>query len=266
MLHIKSDGRQLVKRRVMLYNSPCKLATFKEIIMHKPASAIGQLALLHDDSIADEPEPKIETPSEKRVGRKPKDLAGQRFGRLVAVELTGDRQHGGAVWLCRCDCGTTIKMAIASLRNGTKSCGCLGYGHNRYITRRGGVGSLQSSALTYERQLTRNTESLFDKYRRAALKRGYAWRLSFGEFAALIGQDCHYCGELPTQEHVAHKGTTDGRPVVYNGIDRVDNTRGYETGNVVPCCGVCNTAKLDRDKDEFLEWARRIAEHSRKEG
>jgi hypothetical protein len=260
----ENDTRQLAKRRVTLYNSPSKLPTCKEIIMRKPANAIEQLALLRDDSIASPQESKIEAPTEKRVGRKPKDLTGQRFGRLVAVELTDERQNGGAVWLCRCDCGTTIKMAIASLRNGTRSCGCLGFGPGRSATRRGGVGSLAGGALTYERQLRHNTESRFDKYRRAALKRGYAWRLSFAEFTALISGECHYCGAAPAQEHVAQIGLTDGEPLVYNGIDRVDNAKGYEAGNVVTCCGICNAAKMDRNQAEFLEWAARVAERGKR--
>jgi hypothetical protein len=246
------------------HNNPCKLPTFKENIMHKSANAIEQLALLRDDSIASPQESKIEAPTEKRVGRKPKDLTGQRFGRLVAVELTDERQNGGAVWLCRCDCGTTIKMASASLRNGTRSCGCLGFGPGRSATRRGGVGSLAGGALTHERQLRHNTESRFDKYRRAALKRGYAWRLSFAEFTALISGECHYCGAAPAQEHVAQIGLTDGEPLVYNGIDRVDNAKGYEAGNVVTCCGICNAAKMDRNQAEFLEWAARVAERGKR--
>lgn len=45
-----------------------------------------------------------------------------------------------------------------------------------------------------------------------------------------------------------------------NGIDRVDNTRGYEKGNVVPCCGTCNLLKGARTVDEFLAQIFAIAE------
>lgn len=37
-----------------------------------------------------------------------KDLTGQRFGALVAVELSSPQTHRiSAKWLCRCDCGNT---------------------------------------------------------------------------------------------------------------------------------------------------------------
>lgn len=228
--------------------------------MSKSASAIEQLALLPLDSTSEVSELQTEVSQKvKRTGRKPKDLTGQRYGRLVVVELTDERQNGGAVWVCRCDCGATVKMATASFRAGTKSCGCLGFGRNRTARRRNGVGTLKSRALTFNRQESHNAKSLFDKYRRAALKRGYQWRLSFDEFIALTVQDCHYCGEPPSQEHIARIGNTDGKPYLYNGIDRSDNTKGYQVDNVVPCCGRCNVAKMDRDVDEFAEWILRIA-------
>lgn len=51
------------------------------------------------------------------------DLAGQRFGRLVAVSIAFRRN--GAYWLCRCDCGCTNVVRAGLLRNGTvASCGC----------------------------------------------------------------------------------------------------------------------------------------------
>ncbi len=55
------------------------------------------------------------------------DLTGQRFGRLVVLELAG---HYGPnrekLWRCRCDCGNTITTYMGSLRRGlARSCGCL---------------------------------------------------------------------------------------------------------------------------------------------
>lgn len=55
-----------------------------------------------------------------------KDLAGKRFGRLVALEPTDRRSGSNVVWLCRCDCGRMCEVDRQNLRRGTiKSCGCL---------------------------------------------------------------------------------------------------------------------------------------------
>ena len=48
---------------------------------------------------------------------------------------------------------------------------------------------------------------------------------------------------------------------IYNGIDRLDPTRGYIAKNVVPCCKTCNVAKLRMSREEFLNWVWRVAAH-----
>lgn len=58
-----------------------------------------------------------------------KDLTGQKFGRLTAIEHVGftkPNKHGRryAIWKCRCDCGKYIERATDVLKNGKSSCGC----------------------------------------------------------------------------------------------------------------------------------------------
>lgn len=64
---------------------------------------------------------------ETKVKPGQKDLTGQRFGRLVAVEATEMRGQGGAtIWRCRCDCGREAMVPSSQLLKGArKSCGCL---------------------------------------------------------------------------------------------------------------------------------------------
>ena len=54
------------------------------------------------------------------------DLAGQRFGRLVALAPTSRRTSGNNImWECKCDCGNTAYFGSGHLRSGKiKSCGC----------------------------------------------------------------------------------------------------------------------------------------------
>lgn len=52
------------------------------------------------------------------------DLAGRRFGRLVARACVG-AARGGTVWLCDCDCGVSVEVIGPRLISGnTSSCGC----------------------------------------------------------------------------------------------------------------------------------------------
>lgn len=54
------------------------------------------------------------------------DLTGRRFGKLIAVKISGTR-HNRMLWLCQCDCGNKQEVTSNQLlrKNGTKSCGCL---------------------------------------------------------------------------------------------------------------------------------------------
>ena len=43
-----------------------------------------------------------------------------------------------------------------------------------------------------------------------------------------------------------------------NGLDRVDNNKGYTIDNVVPCCKRCNYAKNNQTPREFKEWVKKV--------
>lgn len=56
------------------------------------------------------------------------DITGQRYGRLVAVKRTADKDKRRKcyLWECRCDCGAVCLVGVDQLRNGNvRSCGCL---------------------------------------------------------------------------------------------------------------------------------------------
>lgn len=55
-----------------------------------------------------------------------KNLIGQRFGKLVVLNLTGFSETNKAIWHCRCDCGRETNVRACNLISGnTSSCGCL---------------------------------------------------------------------------------------------------------------------------------------------
>lgn len=80
--------------------------------------------------------------------------------------------------------------------------------------------------------------------RQSAIKKQIEWSLSDVLAESLVIGTCYYCG-------------TPAAPV--NGIDRVDNGKGYVEGNVVPACWTCNRRKAQADVNEFIGWAIRVA-------
>ena len=54
-----------------------------------------------------------------------KDIAGRRFGNLIASRATGKRHGTNVIWICKCDCGNIARVPAHRLLSGhTKSCGC----------------------------------------------------------------------------------------------------------------------------------------------
>lgn len=183
------------------------------------------------------------------------DLVGQRFGRWTVQARAENNKWGNPCWLCQCDCGERDVVVIGKcLRDGrSQSCGCL----NRMVAslqlKRNPItpsGVLPSGKANFNR--------FFYRRKHDAKRRGLEWGLTKGEVYSLTQQDCHYCGVEPQQ---ICKGRGYNGDFIYNGLDRFDNTKGYISGNVVPCCGTCNKAKLDTPPDEFKAWVCRVYEH-----
>lgn len=92
-----------------------------------------------------------------------------------------------------------------------------------------------------------------------ARRRGLVMTLTNDELTELWAGNCYYCGVEPRNimKAITKQGVEE--VFIYSGLDRLDNTLGYETGNVVPCCKVCNRAKSDMTMAEFLEWVERLS-------
>lgn len=57
-------------------------------------------------------------------GRQAADHTGRRFGRLTAIRRVGTYRRC-ALWECRCDCGTVVKVASSALsKTPDRDCGC----------------------------------------------------------------------------------------------------------------------------------------------
>lgn len=61
------------------------------------------------------------------MGRPKRDITGQKFGWLTAIEPTNRQKPGSGIfyWKCRCDCGRIVEVSLDNLHSGRQySCGC----------------------------------------------------------------------------------------------------------------------------------------------
>lgn len=186
------------------------------------------------------------------------DITGQRFGRLVALEFVGLNDAGNAKWKFKCDCGNEpiIPSSMVRLKSKpVKSCGCLA----REKARERLLGKSPSNTMSLGEA---NFNVLFATYQKEANRKHHIFELSKEEFKILTKGDCHYCGGHPSS--VYSKPTYNG-DYIYNGVDRVDNSKGYVLENCVPCCKRCNQSKSSMTVEEFLSWIKSVYDYSIKE-
>lgn len=91
----------------------------------------------------------------------------------------------------------------------------------------------------YKTENLLNLNRYYKQYIKSALKRNYVMELQFDKFQELVKQHCYYCDYIKESEA--------------NGIDRVDNSKGYNKENCVACCEICNRIKHVYDKEFFIE-------------
>ena len=168
------------------------------------------------------------------------DLVGKKFSRLTVIKRMPNDKNYNTMFLCKCDCGNETTVCASSLKEGhTKSCGCLNKVNNSHPL---DVG-------------VANMHNVIISYRNNAKTRGLDWRLTEQQFKEITKKPCHYCGALPNNK--TNRRDCNG-VYVYNGIDRVDNEKGYIINNVVPCCKRCNNAKRNFGLEDFKDWIRKI--------
>jgi hypothetical protein len=176
---------------------------------------------------------------------------GQRYGRLLVVKRLQNDDKGRSVFLCCCDCKNEVPVrgSFMSRPNGTRSCGCSRADHLARIHGicRRGWGEAAKHA-TYLQT------------KGSAVKRGLTWNITEDQFHSLAQQVCRYCGCPPSNMTAPRYGRYG--TYRYNGIDRIDSSKGYSAENCGTSCWICNRAKNSMTEAKFMAWVKRVCAHS----
>lgn len=178
-------------------------------------------------------------------------LTGTKIGRWTFIKSAKYEDRKTYIyesWLCKCDCGTEREVYIYAILKGKSiSCGC----YNIEV-----VKKLKNHWLKDPGESCRN--HLILVYKKGAFKRNLEYKLTIEDFEKLTKQNCFYCNIEPKQLTGRTKYSNTNGDYIYNGIDRVDNNKGYILENCVACCKNCNRAKRVMTQEDFLNWVSRI--------
>ena len=174
-----------------------------------------------------------------------------KFNRLTLISIVDKKDNAGVYRVFgkfKCDCGTFIKVPLWRVKTGhTKSCGCL-QRDKLYIAQMANRKEKGEAGRNY----------VLYQLKRGAKIRNLTFELTNDQVHKLSQSPCHYCGAKPS---MIRSTKTQYGDYVYNGIDRVDNSMGYTTTNVVTCCIFCNRMKMAHTQTEFLDKIKQIYEH-----
>lgn len=139
-------------------------------------------------------------------------IAGERFGRLIAIQCLPGSAGERSKWLCRCDCGNEPRIVGNSLRAGlTRSCGCLQRDACRQKNSTHGMRKAPEYSVWYDmkRRCFDPKNKRYADYGGRGIAVCESWRISFASFYADMGP----------------------RPTATHSIDRMNNNGNYEPSN-----------------------------------
>jgi hypothetical protein len=176
-----------------------------------------------------------------------KDRTGEIFGRLKVIGFSHYEENNKGrklIWNCICECDKIVKVWNSNLVSGNnKSCGCLSIDHMAKL-----------------HEMNKNEETpfnmVYNSYRCNAKLRNFSFNLTKEQVKIITQMECYYCGEQPS--NIKYNRGQEKIQYIYNGIDRKNNSIGYEIENCVACCKRCNLAKGISGENEFYDWIIRV--------
>jgi hypothetical protein len=176
------------------------------------------------------------------------DLLNKKFGKLLVVSYARF-EKSRSYWNCICDCGRKVIVKDYSLiQENTKSCGCYELENKRKLP----------GEASWNR--------MFRIYKRNAKRYNREFSLTLQEFKEICNKKCQYCSKLPRHynpckyDYTYSEEAKERQWIYANGIDRIDNNKGYILSNCSPCCERCNSMKEKLSFEEFKIHIKNIFE------
>lgn len=180
------------------------------------------------------------------------DLTGERFTKLVVVELATSTQYNvhDRYWWCQCDCGSELKKIRQShlKRKKIQSCGCEQFPLRSRSPYWKGCGEFSGTFFWTIKHGAKTRKLEFD------ITKKYIWELFLKQNrkCALTGIELQFASDWKTSNGTAS-------------LDRIDNSKGYIEGNVWWVHKDINQMKMDLTLSQFRDYCKKVSEISERE-
>ena len=163
---------------------------------------------------------------------------GQKFGKWTTISFHNYKELNEKVgkWKCICDCGYEKFIRAANLVGKyTSMCKTCSNKINTQVNLKPDKGACKTKILI--------------QIKRQASSRNLEMLLTDSEILEITSKNCFYCKKEPFN----NAKSSNGDFILFNGIDRVNNLKGYTNENTVPCCKYCNISKLDLSLNDWMQ-------------
>lgn len=178
----------------------------------------------------------------------------QKYGRLtltraVGYYLEGKDNKKRAAFEFLCECGNIVVARGKDVKDEKiKSCGCL---HSETSRNQGYKNRLEGSQAI--------VNNIWNRFNQNASRRNIYVGINKTQMEQFLKQDCTYCGSNSSSTYKSKNNYC--REYAYNGIDRINSSKGYVPENCVACCKYCNWAKNKQSVEEFEQWIDRLVKY-----
>lgn len=144
------------------------------------------------------------------------DFTGVRFGKLVVLRKAPNRGRR-TVWTCLCDCGVEKDIGTDALRQGNAvSCGCWK------------LAVLAKRSITHGQTMGERRTPEYNAWNKAKARCGNPNNKKYPDYGERGISVCHEW----KSDFMAFLNHIGPRPSPLHSIDRIDNSKNYEPGNV----------------------------------
>jgi len=192
------------------------------------------------------------------MGRLALNLEGKTFGKLLVLKRSSRTdKHKQVYWECECQCEnkTIITATTTNLVNNVHfSCGCI-----------------RRQVVIKDREQAIWNHIYTEHIKNQSQKKNFKEYLNIDSFKEIASKPCFYCGKSPSlirKDKSYFRSRKEKKEVLfsdnivrYNGLDRIDNNKGYLKDNVVSCCQICNDWKSNFTQEEFSQRIIEIYQH-----
>lgn len=171
-----------------------------------------------------------------------KNRAGEKYGRLTALEYLYTNKRRKAVWLCKCDCGNIVQVSSEKLSTGnTKSCGCL---HSDKSKEK--IKILIKKQTKYTRKFEKELSIIFNQMKQRCYNKKCKAYKNYGERGIKI------CDEWLDDFNSFYLWSTKNNFNSNLSIDRIDVNGNYEPNN---CRWITNLEQQNNKRNnKYLEF------------